>query len=79
MGKGKLKMITRWDISAPYHGEIYEDESEQGDWVKYKDHLTAIEVLEYELRAADEEIYNTKSELAYWRSQYQELYEQQQL
>ena len=72
-------MITRWDISAPYHGEIYEDESEQGDWVKYKDHLTAIEVLEYELRASDEEIYNTKSELAYWKSQYQELYEQQQL
>lgn len=72
-------MITRWDISAPYHGEIYKDESEQGEWVKYKDHLTTIEVLEYELRAADEEIYNTRSELAYWRSQYQELYEQQQL
>lgn len=70
---------TRWDISVSDHGEIYEDKSEQGDWIKSKDHLTAVEVLEYELRAADEEIHNVKSESAYWKSRYQELYEQQQL
>ena len=72
-------MITRWDISAPYHGEIYEDESEQGEWVKYKDHLTAVEVLEYELRTADELIADVERDRDYWKSQYQELYEQQQL
>ena len=79
-------MITRWDISAPYHGEIYEDESEQGDWVKHKDHLAAVEYLEYEIRALGEEITSLENQwdeavhnTAYWKDLYNELYEQQLL
>ena len=72
-------MITRWDISAPYHGEIYEDESEQGDWVKYKDHLAVVEEMEYDLRYERECTEEQKIETEFWRDKYNELYEQQQL
>lgn len=72
-------MIIRWDISAQHHVGIYEDESEQGDWVKYKDHLTAIEELEYELRYEREQKEQAQEDVRRWKDLHNELYEQQQL
>lgn len=60
--------IKRYDI----HGLISWYPHVDGDLVRYKDHLEAVEKLEYDLRAMEEE-------MVYWKEKYFEYYEQDQL
>lgn len=79
-------MIRRWDTSGQYGALIYVDESDQGVWVAYKDHLTAVEELEHGLRyeieqkeEAQEDVRFWKDQSEHWKDLYNELYDQQQL
>lgn len=71
----KLEMRWRKKKMAIARFEYYEsclDPHTNGDYVKYEDHLEAIERLEYELRAMEEE-------MRHWKEKYFEYYEQDQL
>ena len=77
------RKITRWNSRVHtdfnFEDSVYHYEHKEGEYVMFSDHLAVVEVLEYELRTADELIADVESDRDYWKAQYQELYGQQQL
>ena len=84
-------MIDRYDINIEYYpGDSYSKIDPKmepnGDWVRYEDHLEAVEELEYIIRALEEDtVFLTEEnsilqeEVKYWKEKYFEYYEQDQL